>query len=261
MTKRPELLEKNVNQRDLIEGLMKGIEVISAFSEDATRLSATELAEKVGISRSAARRYLLTLLHMGFAATDGREFWLTPKVATLGNAYLDSARLPRAITPFLQRLTMQINETSNYSVLVGDEVVYLCRVNAPHMLKTGYDPGTRMPAYTSTAGRVLLSALPDDQLHAYLERVTLVPYTHLTITNKDQLLDELKRIRQNGFGVTENQFEIGIRGVSLPLVNRRGRLIGALSASMLASSCSTEEAVNRCVPALQQTANNLTLWV
>lgn len=172
--KNPVLLDVEVAKADLIDGLMKGVEVIRAFSGEAVQMSATELADKIGLSRSAARRYLLTLVHIGMAATDGRNFWLTPKVLSLGQSYLDSARLPRAIVPFLQRLTLQLQESTNYSVLEGDEVVYISRVNAPRVLTAGFDPGTPLPAHTSTAGRVLLAAQSDEALHAYLERVTLV---------------------------------------------------------------------------------------
>lgn len=259
--KKPILQHVEVAQRDLIEGLMKGVEVIRAFSGEAVQMSSTELAEKLDLSRSAARRYLLTLVHIGMAATDGRKFWLTPKVLSLGNAYLDSARLPRAIVPFLQRLTLQIHESTNYSVLDGDEVVYISRVNASRALSTGFDPGTRLPAHTSTAGRVLLSALADEALHAYLERVTLLAYTHLTVTDKGQLLRELLQIREQGFAVTESQYETGLRGISVPIKSRHGQLVGALSVSMLISSSSTAEACAKCVPALLATANTLMMWV
>ncbi|MEO6920666.1 MAG: IclR family transcriptional regulator C-terminal domain-containing protein [Collimonas sp.] len=259
--KKPELLEVEVAKRDLIDGLIKGVDVITAFNDDTVRLTARELAEKVALSRSAARRYLLTLVHIGLAATDGHSFWLTPKVLNLGRSYLDSARLPRAIVPFLQRLTLQLQESTNYSVLEGDDVVYVSRVNAPRLLTTGFEPGTRLPAYTSTAGRVLLSALPDAKLHAYLERIELVAYTHLTILDKQQLLRELLAIREDGFGVTENQYEIGLRGISVPIKSRRGTLIGAVSVSMMISNSSRAEATARCVPALQATANTLMMWV
>jgi len=259
--KRPELREIDVAKRDLIEGLIKGIEVITAFNDDIARLSASELAEKVGISRSAARRYLLTLVHIGLAATDGRSFWLTPKVLNLGHAYLDSARLPRAIVPFLQRLTLQLQESTNYSVLDGDDVVYVSRVNAPRLLTTGFEPGTRLPAHTSTAGRVLLSALPDDALKAYMERVNLIAYTHQTELSKERLYAELLLVRDNGFSITENQYEIGLRGISVPIKSRKGMLVGALSVSMMISSCSKAEATARCLPALQSTANTLMMWV
>ena len=250
-----------VAKHELIDGLIKGVNVIAAFDDDHVRLTASELAAKVALSRTAARRYLLTLVHIGLAATDGHAFWLTPKVLSLGRAYLDSARLPRSIVPFLQRLTHQLQESTNYSVLDGDDVVYVSRVNAPRVLTSGFDPGTRLPAYVSTAGRVLLSALPDDQLDAYLAPLELIAYTHLTVLDKEALRAEIVAIREDGFGVSENQYEIGMRGVSVPLKSRRGALVGALSVSMLISSCTREEAVARCVPALQATANTLMLWV
>jgi IclR family pca regulon transcriptional regulator len=259
--KKAELQGVQVAQRDIIEGLVTGINVITAFNDEHARLTPTALSEKIGISRSAARRFLLTLVHVGMAATDGRMFWLTPKVLSLGRSYLDSARLPRAIVPYLQRLTLQIQESSNYAVLEGDHVVYVSRVNAPRHLTPGFEAGTRLPAHTSTAGRVLLAELPDDQLHAYLEGVQLIPYTHMTVVDKQELLRELLAIRDQGWGVTENQYEVGMRGISVPIKSRRGALIGALSVSMMISSCSKAEATARCVPALQAAANTLMLWV
>jgi IclR family pca regulon transcriptional regulator len=259
--KKPEVLGKQVDKRDQIESLIKGIDVITAFNDARPRLTVSELAEQVDISRSAARRYLLTLLHVGLAATDGRDFWLTPKVLNLGRAYLDSARLPRSIVPFLQRLTEQLQESTNYSVLDGDDVVYVSRANLPRILTSGFESGTRLPAYTSTAGRVLLAALPDEQIHAYLARVELVAFTHLTIADTGQLLTELMAIREAGFGVTENQYEVGLRGISVPIKSRRGTLVGALSVSMLIASSSRSQATGRCVPALQATANTLMMWV
>jgi IclR family pca regulon transcriptional regulator len=259
--KKPELLDVKVAKRDVIDGLVTGINVITAFNDDNARLTPSELAEKVDISRSAARRYLLTLVHTGMAATDGRLFWLTPKVLTLGRSYLDSARLPRAIVPYLQRLTAQIQESTNYSVLEGDDVVYVSRVNAARHLTPGFEPGTRLPAYASTAGRVLLAALPEAELEAYLARVELIAFTHMTVLDKKELFEELLAIREQGFGVTENQYEIGMRGISVPIKSRRGTLIGALSVSMMVSSCSKQEATAKCVPALQATANTLMLWV
>lgn len=251
----------DVAKRDLIDGLITGIEVITAFNDGSPRLTASELAQRINISRSAARRYLLTLAHVGLAATDGKTFWLTTKVLNLGRSYLDSARLPRAIVPFLQRLTHQIGESTNFSVLDGTEVVYVARFNAPRVLSPSFEPGARLPAHTSTAGRVLLAALPDAELMAWLERVELVAYTHMSLTDKDELYKELVLIRDQGYGVTENQFEVGLRGVSVPVKSRNGTVIGALSVSMNIASCSTAEATKRCVPPLQATANTLMLWI
>jgi len=235
--------------------------VLESFDTERQRLNATLAAQRAGITRAAARRHLLTLAHLGYLETDGSHFWLAPKVLRFSGSYLASARLPRAIVPFLQRLTTQLQESTNYSVLEGDDVVYVSRVNAPRVLTAGFDPGTRLPAYTSTAGRVLLSGLPEDALHAYLERVELVAYTHMTVIDKDVLLRELMAIREAGFGVTENQYEVGLRGISVPIKSRRGDLVGALSVSMSVGSCSRAEATGRCVPALQATANTVMLWI
>lgn len=250
-----------VAKRDLIEGLLKGIDVITAFNSDNARLTPSELAEKTGLSRSAARRYLLTLVHAGMVDTDGKNFWLTPKVLNLGRSYLESARLPRSIVPFLQRLTQQLQESTNFSVLDGNEVVYVSRVNAPRLLTTGFEPGTRLPAYTSTAGRVLLSALPDAVLQASLDAMELIPFTHLTVTNKAEFHKELLLIRSQGFGYTESQYEMGLRGISVPIKNRQGLIVGALSVSMAVATCSKAEAIAKCVPALQATAGTIMMWI
>lgn len=254
-------VQLDIAKRDLIEGLIKGLEVIAAFSNEKQHLTASELAQITGLSRSAARRYLLTLAHIGMTASDGRSFWLTPKVLMLGRSYLDSARLPRAVVPFLQRLTQQLQESTNFSVLDGPEVVYVSRVNNPKLLTGGFEPGTRLPAYTSTAGRVLLAMLPDEQLNAYMEKTELVPFTHLTVLDKNELYQELMLIRSQGYAVTENQYEVGLRGISVPIKSRNGTVLGAISVSMSVATCSKAEAAAKCIHVLQATANTLLMWI
>jgi IclR family pca regulon transcriptional regulator len=260
MTER-QAIQPAIPKRDLVEGLIKGVDVIGAFNGDARYLSASAVAQRAGVTRTAARRYLLTMVHIGLAATDGKVFWLTPRVLNLGRSYLDSAHFPRAVVPFLQRLSQQLQESTNFSVLDGPEVVYLARVIAPRLVTAGFEPGTRLPAYTSTAGRVLLAALPDEQVRAYLDATELVAFTHMTVTDRDQFYRELQQIREQGYGVTESQYEVGMRGLSVPVRNRAGLLIGAISVSMSSASASREEAVARCVPALQNTANTLMMWI
>lgn len=254
-------IKLDIAKRDLIEGFIKGLEVIQAFNRDTQHMTASELAERTGLSRSAARRYLLTLAHLGMVASDGRKFWLTPTVLNLGQSYLDSARLPRAITPFLQQLTQQLQESTNFAILDGKEVVYVSRVNNPRTLATGFAPGTRLPAYTSTAGRVLLAMLPDEELTAYLEEIELVPYTHATVTEKAKLYEELQLVRKQGWSVTENQYEVGLRGISVPVKSRSGAVLGAISVSMNAAGSTLAAATSKCLPALQATANTLLMWI
>lgn len=252
---------ESVQKRDLIDGLINGIEVITAFSDKRPQMTVSEMALHTGLTRSAARRYLMTLTHLGFAATDGKRYWLTAKVMNLGRSYLDSARYPRAIVPFLQRISQQLQESTNFSVLEGTDVLYLTRVIAPRLVSAGFEPGTRLPAYTSTAGRVLLAALPDEKIIEYLNQVELIAYTHMTVTDTSILYEELKTIRNQGYGVTENQYEVGMRGISVPVKDRNGELIGAISVSMNVTSCTKEEAVSKCVPALHTTANTLMMWL
>ena len=252
---------QEIAKRDLIEGLIKGIDVITAFNEEAPRLTASEVAQRVGLTRSAARRYLLTLVHIGLATSDGRNFWLTPKVMSLGRSYLDASRVPRAVVPFLERLSQQLQESTNFAVLDGDEIVYVSRVNAPRLLTTGLEPGTRLPAYTSAAGRVLLSAKPDEELQAWIAKVEMVAFTHLTLVDKQKFYEELLKVRKEGYCLTENQYEVGLRGISVPVKNRHGNVIGALSVSTSIVTHSSETAVAKCVPALQATANTLMKWI
>jgi IclR family pca regulon transcriptional regulator len=249
-----------ISKKDLIDGLIKGVDVITAFNEETDRYTASALALRIGLSRTAARRYLITLVHIGLAETDGKSYWLTPKILNLGRSYLESYKLPRKVLPFLQRLTHQLQESTTLSVLDGDEVVYLSRVNAPRLF-TGFEPGTRLPAYTATAGRVLLAALPDETFNAWLEKVELIGYTHKTVTNKEQMRHAIMAIRKQGYSMTESEYEIGVRGISVPLKNRHGEVLGALGVSMNIATCTTEEAIAKCVPALQATANHLMMWI
>ena len=251
-------VELDIQKRDLIEGLMKGFDVITAFTSESPQLTASEVAERVGLSRSAARRYLLTLVHTGMAASDGKKFWLMPRLLNLGQSYLESARVPRAVVPFLQRL---LQESTNFSLLDGDEIVYVTRVTAAQLVNAGFEPGTRLPAYTTTAGRVLLGMREDAEITAYLDRVTLIPHTHMAMTDKAALFAEIVTMRKQGYGITENQFEMGMRGIAIPVKNRNGRVIGALSVTSNIAACSREDAIARGVPALQTTANTLMMWV
>jgi IclR family transcriptional regulator, pca regulon regulatory protein len=254
-------IDIDIQKRDLIDGLIKGIDVIMAFNSDSQQLSPSEVAERVGLTRSAARRYLLTLVHTGMAASDGKKFWLMPRLLNLGQSYLESARVPRAVVPFLQRLTHQLQESTNFSILDGNEIVYLTRVTAAQLVNAGFEPGTRLAAYTSTPGRVLLGTRSDAEIRAYLDSATLVAHTHMAVMDKNVLFEEIMMMRRQGYGVTENQFEMGIRGIAIPVKNRAGRVIGALSVTSNIAACNREDAIARCVPALQTTANTLMMWV
>src|SRR2546429_2957395 len=150
-----------IDAKDLIEGLGKGRRVIEAVDDDRSRLTPSEAGSRAGITRTAARRYLLSLCHFGYAATDGKQFWLTARVLRLGQSYLGAARLPRLVQPFIQRVSMQSGETVNFSSLDGHEVVYLARSNSPRFISIGYQVGIRVPAHVVTPGVAMLSTWSD----------------------------------------------------------------------------------------------------
>lgn len=256
-----ESADQQVAKRDLVEGLIKGIEVLNAFNDDAPGLTASDVAQRVGLSRSAARRYLLTLVHMGMATVSNRSFRLTPKVMKLGHAYLDSSPLPRQIVPFLERLTQQLQESTNFAVLDGADTIYLSRVNAPRQTSTGIVPGSRMPAYACAAGRVLLAALPDERIRVLLGALDLVQFTHLSIVDRATMLREIQLIRAQGYSMCENQYEMGEGGAAVLVKNRHGAVLGALSVSMTTMNGSVADFAKRCIPTLQATAGTLMKWI
>jgi IclR family pca regulon transcriptional regulator len=246
-----------LSRADMIDGLRKGLEVICTFDDATPRLTQSELAQRLDLSRAAARRYLMTLTALGYMATDGKSYWLTPKVMRLGYSYVASARLPRTVSPILQKLTETLGESTTLVALEGEDAVYIARASATKLLSTTIEPGTRLPAHTTAAGRLLLSLMPDADLDRWLQSATLKSYTPLTVTDRPTLRRELQRTRRLGYAVTEGQFELGLRGVAVPLIDSTGVIVGALSVSMSVAAMTSAAAVRHCVPPLQAAAEQL----
>ena len=239
---------------DLIEGFITGLAAIHAFTDATPRLTPTDLAVALNISRAAARRYLITLAHAGYAATDGKNYWLTPKVLALGRSYMGSARLPRTARPFLQQITAQLQESSNLALLDGAEVIYAASTNVSRLMSTVIEPGTRLPAHTTAAGRVILGGWPKREFDDWLARAQLTAHTTHTVTSKRSFAAEVAAARTDGYSAIESQFEIGLRGIAVPLTGRDGVVAGAIGLSMAASTGSLKEASRRCVPVLKAAA-------
>ena len=162
-------LEADIDRKLLIDGLGKGLRVIEAFSDQHTRLTSTEAGRMTGLTRTAARRYLVSLVHFGYADTDGKFYWLLPRVLRLGQSYLAAARLPRLVQPFLQRLSLQVGETANASVLDGHEIVYIVRSNSPRVVSIGFHVGARMPAHVVAPGFAILSTFAGGNLQTWID--------------------------------------------------------------------------------------------
>ncbi|PXW95230.1 IclR family transcriptional regulator [Sphaerotilus hippei] len=254
MTRTP---RPDIDRSLLIEGLGKGLRVIESFTDDHPRMTATEAGQRTGLTRTAARRYLMSLVHYGYADTDGKHYWLLPSVLRLGQSYLEAARLPRLVQPFLQRLSMQTGETANLSVLDGHDVVYLVRSNSPRIISIGFQVGSRVPAHGVSPGAAVLATLDEPALDAWLATHDFGRFTTHTITDAERFRAVVAQARQLGYGLTEQQVDLGLCGLAVALTDRKGRCAGALSMTFQAHAYPEGSALQRLLPALQEAAQAL----
>lgn len=248
---------QEVDRKDLIEGLGKGLRVIEAFDDEHPRLSPSEAARICQLTRTAARRYLLSLVHYGYAATDGKLFWLTPRILKLGQSYLYSARLPRLVQPFIQRASMASGETLNVSVLEGHEVIYVARSNSPRVVSIGYHVGARLPGHTVTPGIVMLAEMKEADLQAWVDAHDFSAHSPHTVTDKEKFVGLVHDARALGYWVTEQMLDAGLRGIAVALKDRRGQCKGAIGMTLPMHPLSTEQTVERMLPLLQEAAQAL----
>jgi IclR family transcriptional regulator, pca regulon regulatory protein len=243
-----------MDKRDWIAGLEKGLAVIDAFDDAHPRMTASEAGKRCAITRTAARRYLLTLQHLGYVASDGKLFWLTPRVLRLGHSYLESARLPRIVQPFLQRVTAGTQESAYVSVLDGDDIVYIARNGAARAMNIGYVLGARVQAQVTAAGLLMLSLRPPEWIDNWLATHELVSYTAFTVTSKEAMRLQMKQVQAQGWATSEQQLDLNFRGVAIPLRDRYGVMVAALSVTMPMGFETSEESAKRVLPVMNETA-------
>ncbi|MET0310567.1 MAG: IclR family transcriptional regulator C-terminal domain-containing protein, partial [Burkholderiaceae bacterium] len=232
-----------LQRRDWIAGSGKSLRILESFDAANPRMTAAQAAEMAGITRTAARRHLLTLAHLGYLATDGKLFWLTPRVLRLGQAYLDSSRLARVVQPYLQRVTAGTHEVAYVSVLDGDNIVYIARNGLNRAMNTGFVLGARMPAQVTAAGILLMALKTDAEIDAWLSRGPLRTFTVHTIAQQDRMRAELLRVREDGYALSEQQIDLHYRGVAVALRNGKGDLVGAMNVTMPIGHEAAEDAV------------------
>ena len=239
---------------DFIQSLERGLAVIRAFDAEHPKLSLSEVAASTGLSRAAARRFLHTLVSLGYMRMDGSQFSLRPKILELGYAYLSSLSLPEVAMPHLEQLVEQVRESSSVSQLDGDDVVYIARVPTRRIMTVAISVGTRFPAYATSMGRVLLADRPDEWLDGYLASVTLVPLTSRTIADPFALRAELTTIREQGWALVDQELEEGLRSVAAPIRDTEGRAIAAVNVSTHAGRRSVAEVIDDLLEPLLRTA-------
>jgi len=242
---------KEFDRSLLIEGLGKGLRIIELFSDDHPRLTATEAGALAGLTRTAARRYLVSLVHYGYADTDGKHYWLLPSILRLGQSYLEAARLPRLVRPFLQRLSMQTGETANLSVLDGHEIVYLERSNSPRVVSIGFHPGARTPAHVVSPGFAILSTFTQAQLEAWIAAHDFGRFTANTITDVGVFRENVAAAGRVGYAFVDQYIDLGLGGIAAALFDRHGRGVGAISMTFQTQLYPGGRALAQLLPALQ----------
>jgi IclR family transcriptional regulator, pca regulon regulatory protein len=233
-----------------VQSLQRGLGVIKAFDAEARELTLSDVARRTGLSRAAARRFLLTLVDLGYVRSDGRYFSLSPRVLELGFSYLSSLSLPEVAEPHLEALAAEVRESSSLSVLDGGDIVYVARVPVSRIMTVAINVGTRFPAYATSMGRVLLAGLPGDELAAYLDGVDLQRLSPRTITSPRGLRSELQRARAQGWAIVNQELEEGLRAVAAPVRDASDRVVAAVNVSSHASRTSIEAMRRDLLPPL-----------
>ncbi|MGD9536608.1 MAG: IclR family transcriptional regulator [Alphaproteobacteria bacterium] len=244
--------------RDYVLSLERGLEVIQSFGRDAERMTLSEVARRTGLSRAASRRFLLTLTELGYVAFDGKRFSLTPRVLGLGYAYLASHTVVEVAQPILERVSERLHESCSLSVLDGAEIVYVARAPTKRIMSVTISIGTRLPAHATSMGQVLLAALAQEKLDAYLAATERKPYTPHTVTDEAQLRVLLARVAQQGYSLVDQELEAGLRSIAVPVRDRAGRVIAAMNVSSHAARASLGDMVKALLPPLRRAAADLT---
>src|SRR5262245_53032266 len=243
---------------DFVQSLDRGLAVIRAFGPDRERLSLSEVARATGLTRAAARRFLLTLVKLGYVRNDGREFSLRPRVLELGYAYLSGLAMPEVAAPHMEELVAKVHESSSISVLDGHHIVYVARVPTKRIMTVAISVGTRFPAHATSMGRVLLAWLSPDEFERYLAEATLEPLTGRTVTDPAALREIIGDVARQGYALVDQELEEGLRAIAAPIRGSAdGMVTAAINVSVHASRVSMDAMRTDLLPALLETARQI----
>lgn len=246
------------DDRDFVTALASGLEVILAFDESHPRMTLSEVAARTGMNRARARRFLLTLHALGYVRKDQRSFELSPRVLQLGYSFLSANGYQSIIQQILEDITRESGESSSLAVLDGDDVTYVARSAAKHRLMAiSLSVGTRLPAAHTSMGRVLLAQLTDNEFEAFLARVELAPYTDKTITDRDLLREAINVVRSQGYAITDQELDPGLRSLAVPVFDTHGKLLGAINISTNAARVPIDTLVKNFLPLLKNKAQQI----
>ena len=243
------------SDRDIIQSIEKGLAILRSFSAESPTFTLVEMARHVDQNRASVRRMLLTLQTLGYVASDGKNYRLTPKVLDLGYSHVSSAGLAGIVTPHLERLNERIQEACSAGTLSEGELVYVARAQSRRLITAVTGVGARLPALATAMGRVLLAGLDDETVRRHIQRHQVTPYTHFTITDPTALLEEIQTVRLQGYAIADQELEVGFRAASVPVRSASGGWGMAINIGMHGSRVSVEQARDELVPQLRETAS------
>ncbi len=250
ITMQEEMLSED--SRDFVTALASGLEVIQAFDHEHPRMTLSEVATRTGMNRAKARRFLLTLHALGFVRKQQRYFELAPRVLQLGYAFLSANNYRDVIQHYLEDITAETGESSSLGVLDGNDVIYVARSAAKHRLMAiTLSVGTRLPAAHTSMGRILLAQLNDTALDHFLSSISLEPYTDKTVTDVKELRRQIVNARQQGYAISDQELDSGLRSIAVPVFDAKQHLMGAINISTNAARVDLDTLINIYLPVLQ----------
>ena len=251
-------LDEFAGDPNFMTSLARGLLVIQSFTPQTPQMTISQLSAKTGLSRAAVRRCLYTLTKLGFAGIeDGSRYALRPRMLTLSNSYSASNSLSTAAQPILERMSAVLRESFSVATLDGEDIVYIARSSVSRVMSDDLHIGSRLPAYCTSMGRVLLAYLPGDQLEQYLARVVLTSFTARTVTSVDKLRLALRNVRRHGYALVDQEYEVGLRSLAVPVYAPTGRVVATINLSGSAPRMPVYEMQTRFLPHLRNAATEL----
>lgn len=255
-------LETYSGDPNFMASLARGLVVIEAFTPQSPQMTISQLSQRTGLSRAAVRRCLYTLVKLGFAGADeAQRYSLRPKMLTLANTYTASSTLANAAQPILERMSAAFRESFSVATLDGDEIVYIARTTVTRVMSVDLHIGSRLPAFCTSMGRVLLAYLPQDQLEHFLSRLQMVQYTPRTVNSKEKLRLILRNVRRNGYALCDQEYEVGLRSIAVPVFAGNGRVVATVNLSGHAPRMPMLEMQTRFLPPLRAAASELSVFL
>lgn len=245
------------NRDTHVQSLERGLKILQSFSAAHPEMTLTEIATRTNLSRAATRRFLLTLEKLGYVEMDGRNFRLSIKVLDFGYSYLSSMSLPEIAQPHLERLTKIVHESASACVLDGHDIVYVARVPVRKIMSIRIGVGTRMPAHFTSMGRVLLADKSAEELKKYFDDIELEKLTEFTLSKKSAVIEEIGKVRKQGWATVDQELEFGLRSIAVPIYSLEGRVVAAINISTTTQSYTIEEMKKKILPIIKKTAEGI----